>query len=204
MDALTMIHGPMALGLLALATLLHELGVPLPITPIALFLAARGVEDRVDLVVFTTAMVLATLAANYFWFDAGRRHGAEVFQRVGRFSLALESHVTRAERDFERWGSLTLLFGHFLPGVTVLAPPLAGAFGMSPSKFVALTSIGAVLYGLPLLLAGVLLRGEIDGVLATLDRIHSHIVVALAVAVAGYVVWRWRRRRAARAAVARG
>ncbi len=190
-----MIHGHMALWLLALATLLHELGVPVPIMPVALFLAARGVGDSFDLLAFTVAMVLTTLVANFLWFDAGRRHGADVLRRLDRFLPVGESHVARAERHFERWGSLTLLFGHFLPGVSMVAPPLAGAFRMSAPKFIVLTSIGAALHGLPLLVTGVLLRSRIEAVLVTLDRAHSHLVAALAVALVAYAAWRWRRCR---------
>lgn len=200
MDALASIHGPAALGLLALATLLHESGVPLPITPVAMFLAARGIESGAHFAAFLAAMVVMTLITNLAWFIAGRRRGAAVLEVLRRFSLAADKHVTRAERDFVRWGPSTLVFGHFLPGVTLVAPPLAGAWGMKTSRFLMLTSIGAVLYSVPLLVAGVLLRGRIDVVLATLDRIHSHLLAGLACLLAGYVGWRWWRRRAGSAA----
>jgi len=120
-----------------------------------------------------------------------------VLNVLRRFSLAADAHVTRAERDFVRWGPWTLVFGHFLPGVTLVAPPLAGAFGMKTARFLTLTSIGAALYSLPLLIAGVVLRSRIELALATLDRIHSYLAVALVCLLAAYVAWRWGRRRAA-------
>lgn len=200
MDTLASIHGTAALGLLALATLLHESGVPLPIAPVAMFLAARGIGNGAHFAAFLGAMVLTTLIANLAWFTVGRRRGAAVLDVLRRFSLAADKHVTRAERDFVRWEPSTLLFGHFLPGVTLVAPPLAGAWGMKTSRFLMLTSAGAVLYSVPLLVAGVLLRGRIDIVLATLDRIHSNLLAGLACLLVGYVGWRWWRRRARSAA----
>lgn len=204
MVALPSIHGPAALGLLALATLLHEIGVPLPIAPVGLFLAARGIDDGTDFLVFTVTMIFLTLLANFAWFVAGRRRGAAVLNVLRRFSLAADAHVTRAERHFVRWGPWTLVLGHFLPGLTLVAPPLAGALGMKTSRFLVLTSIGAALYSLPLLVGGFLLRNRIEAVLETLDRVHTHLVAGLACLVAGYVVWRWvaTRRRANRGTAA--
>ena len=197
MITLAAIHGQTALWLLTLATLLHESGVPLPITPVALFLAARGIDNHADFTAFAAMMILVTLVTNLAWFIAGRRRGAAALNVLRRFSLAADKHITRAEQDFGRWGPLTLVFGHFIPGVTLVAPPLAGAFGMKTSRFLLLTSIGAALYSLPLLVAGVLLRSRIESVLATLDRIHSQVVAGLAGLLVAYVAWRWWSRRMA-------
>jgi membrane protein DedA with SNARE-associated domain len=195
MVALSSIHGHTALALLALATLLHEIGVPLPIAPVGLFLAARGIEGGGDFLVFEFTMIALTLVANLAWFTAGRRRGAAVLNVLRRFSLAADTHVTRAERHFVRWGPWTLVLGHFLPGVTLVAPPLAGALGMKTSRFVVLTSIGATLYSLPLLVGGFLLRNRIEVVLETLERIHTHLLGGLACLLAVYVAWRWAAKR---------
>jgi len=194
MNLLTQIHGETAIWFLTASTLLHEIGVPLPITPVAMFFAARGIKSTSDLVAFTLAMVLATLVGNLFWFNGGRRHGVDVLRRLCRLSLTQEARIAHAERAFERWGPLALVLGRLVPGVTVVAPPLAGALGMSRLKFVALTCVGAALYSVGLLGAGIVFRDEMEAVLRSLDRMQLHLAVSLSLVFVGYLAWRWRRR----------
>jgi membrane protein DedA with SNARE-associated domain len=163
------------------------------VTPVALFVGARLIGHPGDLLVFTLGMVLATLAGNLFWYGAGRNHGPDVRRLMVRWSLTTEAKLLRAERAFERWGSLSLLLGHFLPGVTVVAPPLAGALGMRADRFCALTTAGAVIYGVRLLGAGMLLRDQIEAALAVLDTLQFYALIPVA-ALAGAWAWcSWRR-----------
>jgi len=53
--------------------------------------------------------------------------------------------------------------------VSLVAPPLAGALGMSWKRFLVLTSAGAALYGLAPVGAGILLRTQIEWVMQALE-----------------------------------
>jgi len=86
-----------------------------------------------------------------------------------------------------------------VPGVSLVAPPLVGALGMTWGKFLALTTAGAALYGLGILGAGILLRNQIDWALRELRILGWQALAALAVTLANYIAWRWWRRRVARA-----
>jgi membrane protein DedA with SNARE-associated domain len=193
METLAALHGPAAVGLLSGATLAHEIGLPIPVTPVALFVGARLIGHPGDLLVFTLGMVLATLAGNLFWYGAGRNHGPDVRRLMIRWSFISEAKLLRAERAFERWGSLSLLLGHFLPGVTVVAPPLAGALGMRADRFCALTTAGAVIYGVALLGAGMLLRDQIEAALAMLDTLQFYALIPVAALAGAWAWWSWRR-----------
>jgi membrane protein DedA with SNARE-associated domain len=139
--------------ILAANTLLDELGFPLPVMPTAFVLAARGISGAGDLLLLVAAIVAGMLIGNSIWFAAGRRYGAGVLKFLCRFSLTADTCVSRTERVFGRWGC-SLVVGRFVPGVSLVAPPLAGALGMTWVKFLALTSAGAALYGLIVLSAG--------------------------------------------------
>ena len=185
--------------ILAANTLLHELGLPLPVMPTALVLAARGTHGAGDLLLLITAIVAGMLIGNSVWFAAGRRYGAGVLKFLCRFSLTADTCVSRTETVFARWGWSSLVVGRFLPGVSLVAPPLAGALGMTWGKFLALTTAGAALYGLVVLGAGILLRNQIDWALRELRTLGWQTMVAVIVTLATYIAWRWWRRRVARA-----
>ena len=178
---------------------MNQLGVPVPVLPTALVLGAHAMHSANDLFVLVTAIVAGMLMGNSVWFAAGRRYGAGVLKLLCRFSLTADTCVSRTERAFGRWGWSLLVVGRFVPGVSLLAPPTAGALGMTWSKFLALTAAGAALYGLVLLGTGILLRSQIDTALHEMKRLGWPTVVGLVVAFALYIAWRWWRRRVARA-----
>ncbi len=180
-------------------TVLHELGLPVPVMPTALVLGARGTHGAGDLMLLIGAIVAGMLIGNSVWFAAGRRYGAGVLKFLCRFSLTADTCVSRTESAFGRWGWSSLVVGRFLPGVSLVAPPLAGALGMTWGKFLALTAAGGALYGLVVLGAGILLRSQIDWVLRELRVLGWQTIAAVIVTLALYIGWRWWRRRIARA-----
>jgi membrane protein DedA with SNARE-associated domain/rhodanese-related sulfurtransferase len=185
--------------ILAGNTLLHELGLPLPVMPTAFVLAARGISGAGDLLLLIAAIVAGMLIGNSVWFAAGRRYGAGVLKFLCRFSLTADTCVSRTERVFGRWGWSSLVVGRFVPGVSLVAPPLAGALGMTWVKFLALATAGAALYGLVVLGTGILLRNQIDWVLRELQSLGWQTFAAVIVTLAMYIAWRWWHRRVARA-----
>jgi membrane protein DedA with SNARE-associated domain len=195
MDTLNALYGSASLWLLSGVTLAHEIGLPIPAMPVALYIGARHVGHARDLPVFTLGMVLATLMGNLFWYGAGRNHGPDVRELMIRWSIISEAKLQRAERAFKQWGSLLLLLGHFLPGVTVVAPPLAGALGMRADRFCALTTAGAVIYGVTLLGTGMLLRDQFGAALALLDNLQAHAWIPIAALAGAWAWWSWRRNR---------
>ena len=126
--------------ILWLNTLLHELGVPVPMTPTAMVAGARVVTGGVSPILLVLSIVVAMTLGNAAWFAAGRRYGSAVLKLLCRVSISPDTCVARTEGTFGRWGWSALVIGRFLPGVTLVAPPLAGALGMPWSKFLLLTS----------------------------------------------------------------
>jgi membrane protein DedA with SNARE-associated domain/rhodanese-related sulfurtransferase len=185
--------------ILAGNTLVHELGVPLPFAPTAFVFGARRTHGAGDLLLLVAAIVVGMLIGNSVWFAVGRRYGAGVLKLLCRFSLTADICVSRTEKAFGRWGWSSLVIGRFLPGVSLVVPPLAGALRMTWGKFLALTTAGAALYGVVVLGAGILLRGQVDWALRELEGLGWRAIAAVTVTLAIYIAWRWWRRRVARA-----
>jgi membrane protein DedA with SNARE-associated domain/rhodanese-related sulfurtransferase len=178
-----------------LNTLLHELGVPVPMTPTALVAGARAVTGTVSPLILIVMIVAGMVIGNAVWFAAGRHYGSAVLKLLCRVSISPDTCVARTEGTFGRWGWSALVIGRFLPGVTLVAPPLAGALGMKWSKFLALTVAGSALYGAVAVGAGMLLNEQIDLVLRQLVIFGWEAVGILGVLLLLYIGWRcWRRR----------
>ena len=179
---------------LAMTTLLHELGIPLPLSPAALFVGARVAAGAVDPVLPVAAIVAATLIGNAVWFYAGRRYGLGLLRLVGRapFSLGMPSQLGAGSPG--KWDSWSLVVGRFVPGVSLVAPPLAGARGMSWSRFLTLTAAGSLLYGIVIVGAGMVLHRQVESILSLLERFGGFALAAVAIVLTIYMTWQWRRR----------
>ncbi|HKO69282.1 MAG TPA: VTT domain-containing protein, partial [Burkholderiaceae bacterium] len=183
--------------ILWLNTFVHELGVPVPMTPTALVAGARVVTGGVSPVMLVMMIVVAMTIGNAAWFAAGRRYGSSVLKLLCRVSISPDTCVARTEGTFGRWGWSALVIGRFLPGVTLVAPPLAGALGMSWSKFLLLTAAGSALFGAVVVGAGILLYEQIEMLLLQVSMYTWEAAGILTVALALYIAWRWWRRRIA-------
>jgi membrane protein DedA with SNARE-associated domain/rhodanese-related sulfurtransferase len=138
-----------------------------------------------------------TLIGNSVWFAAGRLLGSRVLKALCRISLSPDTCVSRTELAFTKWGGWSIVFGHFIPGVSLVAPPLAGALGVRWPAFLGLTTVGGILYGGVLIGVGMLLS---DGILGLANTLLTHTVESaglVLVACAAYVAWRWWRRHLA-------
>jgi membrane protein DedA with SNARE-associated domain len=90
--------------------------------------------------------VLAALAADALWFQLGRSRGVQTLRLLCKISLEPDSCVRSAEGVFSTHGALTLLYAKFVPGLSTIAPPLAGAVGLRPSRFVVFDALGALVW----------------------------------------------------------
>jgi len=93
-----------------------------------------------------------------------------------------------------------LSVGKFIPGVSLVASPLAGATGMPWGRFVLFNGIGGFLYALAGVGAGMIFHDGVDAALLGLSRLGPQALAVIGVAFGvylGYKAWdRFRVRRA--------
>ena len=166
-------------------------------TPTAMVAGARVVTAGISPILLVLLIVVAMTLGNAAWFAAGRRYGSAVLKLLCRISISPDTCVARTEGTFGRWGWSALVIGRFLPGVTLVAPPLAGALGMPWSKFLLLTIAGSALYGAVVVGLGMLLHGQIEALLRQVAIFRWEAAGILALSLALYIAWRWWRRRTA-------
>src|SRR3977135_3492008 len=181
-------------------TLLHELGLPIPLTPTVL-VAGAAASELMAFAALVAAVVAGTLIGNSLWFAAGRRFGPRVLKGFCRVSLSPDSCVGRTGQAFERWGGALFIVGRFIPGVSLVAPPVAGALGMPWSKFLGLSALGSLVWAGVIVVAGVALQGAVMALVRATPEVPAGIWVALLGLVAFYVLWRYGVRQRARRAL---
>lgn len=194
MDFITPLFAQYGLLAVALAVLLEQLGAPLPSTPVLLL---AGVESATRQGFAWQAFLAATaaaMAANALWFWGGRRLGRRVLAALCVISISPDSCVRQNEASFARRGVLTLVIAKFVPGLSILAPPLAGALGMSARRFLGWNLLGSALWAGVSIGVGRLLHEQIDAVLQALSRLGGAAAGLAGAVVVAYLAWRlWRR-----------
>ncbi|MBS0427953.1 MAG: VTT domain-containing protein [Proteobacteria bacterium] len=184
-----------------LVTLAARLGAPVPAVPFLVLAGGLAVGGTaLNAVAIVAASLLGNLLGDGAWFLAGRRWGYGVMRLLCRVSLSADTCVSRSESILGRWGGLSLIAAKYVPGVSVVAPPMAGAIGMSNARFLAYETAGALVWTLGYLLLGAVFHAAIRDVLAVLANIGLAATAVGAALLLVFLVWRYRQRRLARRA----
>jgi len=183
-------------ALLFVWVLLEQLGLPAPTAPLLLAAGTLGATRHFSLALCLLACVLACLIGDLFWFMLGRRYGGKVLRLLCRISFEASTCVSKTENYFARRGSATLLFAKFVPGLSTVAPPIAGQSGLSYSGFFLYDGIGSIIWAGAWLVAGrffgdVIRRSQ--PVLVFIGHFAAGLVIALIVISFIYKVIQQRR-----------
>lgn len=177
-------------------TLAGRLGLPLPAGP---FLVAAGTlakTGRMSLAIALALVGAASLAGDVLWYELGRRLGSKVLGWLCHISLQPDSCVRRSENFFAKHGPPSLLVAKFLPGLSTVAPTLAGSLGVSRRRFVFYDSLGALLWGAAYLGTGYVFSDRLEQVASYVFQSSSLLAAAaLLAALATYLGGKYVRRR---------
>ena len=169
------------------AVLAEQLGVPLPATPVLLAAGGLAGLGKLNLPVAWLLAVSASLLGDSVWYYLGKTRGMPVLRLLCRISLEPDACVRRTNAVYSRHGSRWLLFAKFVPGVSTIAPPMAGIFRLSPLQFIAMDGAGAGLWAGVFMVAGWCCSGQIELIGAYADRVGGWAVWTAAAALAIYV-----------------
>jgi membrane protein DedA with SNARE-associated domain/rhodanese-related sulfurtransferase len=178
------------------AVLLEQIGLPLPALPFLLAAGALSAIGKFDPMLGIGATVLACVMADTFWFYLGRRRGVQVLGWLCRISLEPDSCVRRTQNVFTRYGLRGLLVAKFVPGLSTIAPPLAGMSGVGFGRFLWVDALGSLIYGVTGIGAGYLFSNQIGQIGAAVAHIGGSALSFLIALAALYVAYKyWQRQR---------
>jgi len=175
--------------------LLEQAGLPLPALPILLAMGALAAAGHFNLAAALLVTVAACLVADLAWFELGRRHGARILAVLCRISLEPDSCVRRTENVLAAGGARALLFAKFLPGLSTVAPPVAGMVHMRLSRFLLWDIAGALVWAGSYLVLGYAFSSQLERVAELALGLGSRLVVLVVAALAAYVLWKYAQRR---------
>ncbi|HKU00062.1 MAG TPA: DedA family protein/thiosulfate sulfurtransferase GlpE [Paraburkholderia sp.] len=189
-------YGP---ALVFLNVLAGSLGLPVPAMPALVLFGAMAamhpgsIGEQVAPVLGLS--IIATLIGDSVWFLAGRLYGGNTLKTLCKLSLSRDTCVKKTERFFGRWGVRVLAIAKFVPGLSIVSVPMAGAMGTPYRQFVGFDGIGAALWSGTGLLIGVLFAPQIDMLFAGASRLGRLTAVVIVVLLLLYAAYRWQRRR---------
>ncbi len=170
--------------------LLQQLGLPLPASPVLLAAGALARAGQVSLAATVATTVSAASAAHLVWYEAGRLRGASVLALLCRISLEPDTCVRKTENLFSRWGAKLLVGAPFIPGLGLVAPPLAGLSGMRLGRFLLIDGLGSLLWACCIVGAGYALGPQLALVLIVLRSIGGSLLSGALLLLAGYLAWK--------------
>jgi membrane protein DedA with SNARE-associated domain/rhodanese-related sulfurtransferase len=190
MDQLMQSLGQYGLMIVVVNVLLDQIGLPVPAVP-TLIVAGAAADARMPLSMLFAGSVIACLLADCGWYLVGEKYGIRVLKTLCKISLEPDSCVSQTQTRFERWGVNSLVIAKFVPGLAIIAPPLAGAMRIGWLRFLFLSLCAAVLWVGAGLFAGVLFKSQIAQVLEHLSAIGSVAGVGIVLLLSAYIAYKW-------------
>ncbi|WP_321474155.1 VTT domain-containing protein [uncultured Paludibaculum sp.] len=186
-------------GLMFAAVFLEQLGAPVPAVPVLMAMGAMAGLGYYSGSLALLAAVLATLGPDMLWYLLGRWRGDSILGFLCKLSLEPDTCVRTTTNAFDRWGPATLLVAKFIPGLSTVAPPLAGSARLPFARFVAFDAGGALLWSGSSLLLGFLLRRKVEAFAEHLSNFGLGLLVVIGSPLAAWIFWKlWQRERAMR------
>jgi len=180
---------------ITLNVLANQLGIPVPVIPTLIVGGALAAQGAISPTALLVGAILACVAADSVWFAAGRMYGSGVMKLLCRISLTPDSCVSETQSRFERWGSNALLVAKFVPGLALIAPPLAGATRMGWVRFLSYTTLGSAAWVGVAVLGGMLFRRQIELLLPRLADYGGLAVTVIVGLLLAYIAYKWWERK---------
>jgi membrane protein DedA with SNARE-associated domain len=200
-DAISSLIGEYGYPAVFAAAFLEVIFPPIPsevIFPLVGFIAQNrglGLENTIGM---ATVGALGSTVGAVLIFFVSARVGRTAIMRYGKRVRISEQEIEKAERWFERYGSIAVFTARMIPGIREIISIPAGISRMNIAKFVGYTFAGSLLWCIILTLVGYYLgeawRNFSDQLSSAFTIITIILIVAAAIAVAGF--WYSRGRRA--------
>jgi membrane protein DedA with SNARE-associated domain/rhodanese-related sulfurtransferase len=173
--------------------LVEQGGVPVPTVPVMLAAGTMSAAHKLHVAYAIPIIMLACLISDSLWYFLGKRYGTRIMNLLCRFSLETDVCITKTQAHLGRRGAYTLLFAKFVPGLSTMAPPIAGQSGISYPVFAAYDLVGSLVWASAWLFAGRFfgdLAKRSSNFFSMLGHFAVVLVAAMVLAALLYRVWK--------------
>jgi membrane protein DedA with SNARE-associated domain len=191
----TNVVGDLGLPGVFLLMTLESACVPIPSEATMLFAGFNVHNGKYSLLAVVAVGVVANLVGSWVAYAIGYYGRLELVERHGNKLHIKQSHLTLAERWFDRWGSPAVFFSRMLPIVRTFISLPAGVARMPFWRFSLLTLVGCIPWVFALAFVG---KQAADRWTSWRDSLHyvDYAIAALIVIGIVYLVVRRRSRPA--------
>jgi membrane protein DedA with SNARE-associated domain len=169
----------------------EQIGLPVPSLPLLLAAGALAGTHHLSFLFSLFLSVVAAVTADSIWYALGRVKGIKVLQLLCKISLEPDSCVRRTEGVFSKQGARSLLVAKFLPGLSTVAPPLAGIFHMRLRRFLLFDGGGSILWAGAFLGLGYVFSGEIERIAERALSLGGWLLVLLVAGLVSYIGYKF-------------
>jgi len=181
--------------LLFAAVLAEQLGAPIPAMPVLLAMGALIGTGKYSWAGALSLAVAASMTADGAWYLLGRQKGSSVLKLLCRISLEPDSCVSSTRLWFKRLGGWALVIAKFVPGLSTVAPPMAGLSRMPWWRFLSADGLGGFLWAGVFMGLGRIFRTQLEDVAAYAARLGGGLITVLAGALTLWIGWKYYQRR---------
>jgi membrane protein DedA with SNARE-associated domain/rhodanese-related sulfurtransferase len=173
----------------------EQIGLPIPSVPLLLAAGALAGTGRMNFFAALFVSMFAAICADSMWYQLGRIKGIRILQLLCKISLEPDSCVRRTENFFTRHGVRSLVLAKFIPGLSTLAPALAGLFRISMQRFLLYNGLGAVLWTLAFIIPGYLLSDQIERLAEEAGRLGLWLAFFFGAGITAYLLYKFVHRQ---------
>jgi membrane protein DedA with SNARE-associated domain len=175
--------------------LTEQIGIPIPSAPILITAGTLTATHKLSLPLVLLSVVLACLVSDTLWYLMGKRYGGAVVRLLCRLSMESNTCVKKTEGYFTRNGERALLLAKFIPGLSTVAPPIAGQTNMPLHLFLAYDAAGSLLWALAFTLGGRFFGDFLkhSSIVHSVSNVTGVLFVLLLI---GFLIYRFTRQRA--------
>jgi membrane protein DedA with SNARE-associated domain/rhodanese-related sulfurtransferase len=177
------------------AVFAEQIGLPFPSEPFLLAGGGLAGSGRLSLALAIGLAAVASLIGDTFWYWLGRSRGPRVLGWLCRMSLEPDTCVHKTQGIFERYGAKSLVVAKFVPGLSTIAPPLAGVVQMPLASFLTFSALAGLCWSGAYLALGWIFSSQLEIVAAFIDELGSWALVIGAVGIGGWVGWKYVSKR---------
>jgi membrane protein DedA with SNARE-associated domain/rhodanese-related sulfurtransferase len=176
------------------AVFIEQMGLPLPAMPWLVACGALIGTGKMNWSIALAAALFGSLVADLIWFYLGRFYGTRVLNLLCRISLEPDSCVRRTQDVFTKYGMKGVVAAKFIPGLSTLAPPLAGNSGVSAPRFFLFDAAGSFLYVGGFIIIGVVFSHQLEKVIDALASLGGSALAVVAGLAALYIAYKYFQR----------
>ncbi|MRN55575.1 DedA family protein [Paenibacillus monticola] len=155
------------------------------------FLSYTGRLDFMTLMAVAYAGTTVGMTVTYF---VGLKAGLPFIQRYGRWFLFSPAKLAKTQVWFEKYGSVLIFIGYFVPGVRHFTGYFAGIIALPFRKFALYAYSGALFWVLLFLGIGRIFGPQWMGIFHLFELYSKWIISGGVVIVAMIVMYRYRKR----------